>query len=236
MTSNNSFVAAILFSVGATLASSEIWCRLTEPYNKKRVMIFFAVLVPFILIGVGLYFQFKSPTKSPTSTLEEREKIWNSTWSASNGETIQLRQDILLKGNEEVIAGGTLNGLQVTGSYVSKDQPEPFIGKFSRQLTTFTLTTKDNSNPILQVVSPECTWDNWSWSFQTEGPNTDKWYSFEKLLTIIGNSDVIATGHLNGATFHGLQGDNDIMVYGVFSDNFTAFAFQDKVYRYQGPM
>lgn len=233
MTSNNSFVAAILFSVGATLASSEIWCRLTEPYNKKRVMIFFAVLVPFILIGLGLYFQFASPTL--TLVVDEREKIWNSTWSTSNGETIQLRQDILLKGNEEVMAGGTLNGLQVTGSYVSADHKEPFIGTFSRQFTTFTFTTKDNSNPILQVVSPDCTWDNWSWSFQKAGAD-DKWYSFEKLLTIIGSSDVIATGHLNGATFHGLQGDNDIMVSGVFSDNFTAFTFQDKVYRYQGPM
>lgn len=68
MRSYNSSVAAILFTIAVTFAGTELFCRFTDKYANHNFTIAAAILVPFILVSVGLYFQLTPSPASPTAS------------------------------------------------------------------------------------------------------------------------------------------------------------------------
>lgn len=186
MIHTNELVAAVLFSVGATLAGTELFCRFTAKYSDKWYVLALAYGIPVALLIIGVYFQFfVKPLKTVPTTLIPQPKpappahdVWkkmnNTRWVDSDGNLLFMQESLTLLGTGDPstpVATGMLNNTQLRG--VDANGTDYLIGTFSSDFTkfTFALTPSDESgvSTILKADPDyfqwnQCTQNQWSWT------------------------------------------------------------------------
>lgn len=185
MIHTNELVAAVLFSVGATLAGTELFCRFTTKYSDKWYMMALAVVVPVVLVIIGVYFQIfaPNPVKPVATTLIPQPKpaprdVWkkmnNTRWSDSDGNLLFMQEKLSILGTGDPstpVATGMLSNTQLSG--VDANGNDYIIGTFSSDFKqfTFALTPSDESG-VLTILKADpdyfewgqCTQNQWSWT------------------------------------------------------------------------
>ena len=251
MIHTNELVAAVLFSVGATLAGTELFCRFTAKYSDRWYVLALAYGIPVALLIIGVYFQFfVKPLKTVPTTIIPQPKpaphdVWmkmNTTtrWKNSQGNILFMQPGLILSADDAIVASGSLSKQKFTGT---DSTGLALDGQFSSDFTKFNvLLTESGVMPFdLGTFQSEDKWEKYGWS-NTSDATDQKWYTFERYLIITNSADgTTYESPFLEYDFRGLntQDQTDKMI-GAFSTDLKTFTVDqlgsasDNLYTFQG--